>query len=181
VSPSNIPVFTTDPVVRGAPADTAALAARIDALEQARHGTDGGAGVELVTVADVQKNFDDLLASHAAEPVDRSWSSQGETNIAAELNRSSIKTILRGASIGAVECRTDTCTVDIEWRDYMTAMVSGKDLVHATFYSENCGAGILLTPPDNPQNPYRAKLLMNCRDARDGRAVEHLPEPTTGG
>jgi hypothetical protein len=106
-----------------------------------------------------------LLERHAAEGVDPSWSRQASTMLSADL-KGGVGANTNKFSIGAVDCRTTSCTAQIEWPSYGDA-VQSLQAVFQRPISMNCTQQVTLADePADVTLPYRTTAFFDCEESR---------------
>ncbi len=72
-----------------------------------------------------------------------------------------------GARATSVSCRTTMCAADLEWPSFSEANRGINEMVkHA--YALNCARSIFRPPPEDPSQPYRVTMYVDCEQARAG-------------
>jgi hypothetical protein len=96
-----------------------------------------------------------MLETHRSEARDIRWAPDTEGIIVknlAEIGKEKFDTV-------KVECKTTTCTANLEWPSYQRAVATYSDLLH--FATEvNCAREILLPEPKDPEAPYQATFVL---------------------
>lgn len=140
---------------------------RLTALEQRlaelSTPTPGGSARPAPTPLEAQQRYEARLQQHAAEPVDPEWSRATASLIQADVLERAASMSFR---LGRVDCRTTSCTAELEWPSLAEADREHGSLVHFPFRA-NCSRTVLLPPPAKADGgPLRASLLLDCESWR---------------
>lgn len=174
---SNGPVAAAAPVRRGAivverdaasPAAPSTAAAQIRAMDrrlaaiEAREPGEPGAPDSPPDPAQVraeqQRAHDDAIAAHRSAAIDPAWAARADTGLTAQLAG-----MAQASSFAVldVDCRTATCTAELEWPSYGAAVEQFTTILHGR-YDLNCDRRILLPEPADPAIAYRATAVFDC-------------------
>jgi hypothetical protein len=101
---------------------------------------------------------DMLLAKHAGEPVDPTWSSGA---VSAFQRDFAALTEQREAKVVGVECKTTSCVATLEWPSYEAAQREHSEVVmHG--YEVNCRRQIWAPEPEDREARYKATAIFDC-------------------
>lgn len=96
------------------------------------------------------------------EPVDASWSSATTKLFEEDVS-------MLGATeqfeLVRTQCRTNTCSVTVQWDDYRGALDHYASLLHRD-YKVSCTREVVLPEPDRREEPYQATVLFDCTRLR---------------
>jgi hypothetical protein len=100
---------------------------------------------------------------HEAQDVDAEWAESAAASFRLDLER---RAEARGR-LEALECRTTSCAVTLEWPTYGEAHAEFMRLVEGQ-YALNCATRMSVPPPadDAMEQPYRAVLYFDCAEVR---------------
>jgi hypothetical protein len=139
---------------------------RLAALEQRLSELDTPASVgsarHAPTPLELQQHYEAQLQQHAAEPVDPGWSRPTASLIEADVLKQAGSMSFR---LGRVDCRTTSCTAELEWPSLAEADREYLSLVHFP-YRANCSRTVILPPPSKAEGPLRASMLLDCESWR---------------
>lgn len=105
------------------------------------------------------------IVAHDRESRDSRWASTVEANFMEDIRE---MTDL-GAESKKVDCRTTTCTLELEWGNYDAAVANYAKVLTGR-YRTNCGKRILLPEPANAAQPYRATVVFDCNQGGPGES-----------
>lgn len=113
---------------------------------------------------DTRSTFSDrwraALAVHDEQPTHAAWARPMAADTSATLAELAKD---RKFSFDFPDCRTNSCSVSVEWPDYHTAEEAWDGLIHIK-YPMNCATMISLPKPDREDEAYRTRLLLkNCQ------------------
>jgi len=106
-----------------------------------------------------------LLEKHATEGVDPAWSREATAALAADLGRFADANTNK-FRVGRVDCRTTTCTAEIEWPSFKDALQTFQAVVLDPI-DMKCTQQITL--PDEQKDttsPYLATAFFDCEESR---------------
>lgn len=107
--------------------------------------------------------FQERLAAHDSEAVDRQWAQQTETRLSDHLT----KTSRQKWKILRVDCRTTTCTATLEWSNYRDALLTYNHVLSGRSDSDpNCTRTVLLPEPVDANTPYETRAIFDCTETR---------------
>jgi len=147
---------------RTSPVDEQRLAALEQRLAELAPPPPSGSAREAPTPLETQQRYETRLREHAAEPVDPTWSRATATLIEADVLGQSGSMSFR---LGRVDCRTTSCTAELEWPSLGEADREYLSLVHFP-YRANCSRTVLLPPPSQAEGPLRAQMFLDCESWR---------------
>lgn len=110
-----------------------------------------------------QKMHREALAAHAREPIDPSWSREANWLLQDDLDAVAAST---GTRIASIQCRSTSCSVGIEFRDYAHAHDAFANFAQGN-YRVNCGRRISLFDERMGDVPFEAVLLLTCAGQAD--------------
>jgi hypothetical protein len=104
------------------------------------------------------QHWEDRLQRYADEPEDRVWAAPMKKSL-----ESSVSSLATQGHFTLVEteCRSQTCSATVEWKDYSDAMESHSQLIFEQ-YGPNCARDVFLPEPEDRQVPYQATVLYDC-------------------
>jgi hypothetical protein len=101
------------------------------------------------------------IREHAREPRDGAWAADAEAGI-----RSSLESLpALGGRVLRVDCRTTTCTSEVEWSHYGAALGGYAAGLHAVL-PVKCGKSIVLPKPLDESAAYRGTFVFDCETSR---------------
>jgi hypothetical protein len=155
--------------------DEARLAALEQRLAELAPPAPGASARQALTPLETQQRYEAQLQQHAAEPVDPSWSRPTASLIEADVLKQAGSMSVR---LGRVDCRTTSCTAELEWPSLAEADREYLSLVHFP-YRANCSRTVLLPPPSKAEGPLRAQMLLDCESwrAEGGEPLEASQGP----
>jgi hypothetical protein len=161
-APRNTPPSTVV-IERGtSPLDAQRLAALEQRVAELAAPTGSGAAHPPPTPLESQQRYEARLRQHAAEPVDPVWArstaSLIETDVLKQAGSMSVR-------LGRVDCRTTSCSAQLEWPSLAEADREYLSLVHFP-YRANCSRTVVLPPAAKAGEPLRAELLLDCESWR---------------
>jgi hypothetical protein len=109
-----------------------------------------------------RRRHDARMQALQGEPRDPAWAAAATRALTAQY--SSLASSNR-FTVRTVDCRTVTCGVEFEWRDFGEAQAWHQALAQMGA-NPNCGTELYFGPPDDPNRPYRATLLLDCEAFR---------------
>jgi len=109
-----------------------------------------------------QQRYEARVQQHAAEPVDPTWSRATASLIEADVLKQAGNMNVR---LGRVDCRTTSCTAELEWPSSAEADREYVSLVHYP-YRANCSRTLILPVPSAAPGPLRAQMLLDCESWR---------------
>ena len=112
------------------------------------------------------------LAAHDAEPVNAKWSAAVTPGFQADFAKFSSDV---GFAVGATDCRSTSCTVEVEWPTFGEAATSYDQVVNQPF-TNNCAVHIILPEPSKGagDQPYKGKYLFrDCEPSATVAALDH--------
>jgi hypothetical protein len=114
---------------------------------------------EAPSAQEVEEMHNALIARHGASPVNRQWAEMASTAFTADLARPIEGTHFK---VNGVECRSTTCTVNLEWPSREQAVNEWQAvLVRPT--RANCGKQIVIPErPPHESGPMRATMFIDC-------------------
>jgi hypothetical protein len=142
--------------------DEQRLAALEERLAELTAPVASGSAPHAPTPLEAQQRYEARLQQHAAEPVDPGWSRATASLIEADVLEQAGTTSVR---VGRVDCRTTSCTAELEWPSVAEADRDYLSLVHFP-YRANCSRTVVLPPPSTAAGPLRAKMLLDCESWR---------------
>jgi hypothetical protein len=98
------------------------------------------------------------IADHSREPIDRAWAQPMEKRVFDVLAEQT-----KGLKVLAVDCRTSTCVVAIEWPSYEDALAGFSPA--RVSYGDSCTRSVVTPPPAESRAPnvaYRASMIVSC-------------------
>ena len=110
-----------------------------------------------------QEEHEQLVTAHRQEPVDQAWARDMRSKVTDTFNATSDIT---GASLGAVDCRTTSCTVELTWPSYADARMQFARSVEALGIGVPCARRLTLPEPDSQNGPFKAVMLLDCTESR---------------
>ena len=115
-------------------------------------------------VADDGQRHIALLAAHNREGVDGHWTARANQLFEGDLEKASTAGSFR---VLGVDCRTTTCTTQIEWPSYAVARERYGQLLQQN-YQMNCAREVYLEPPDPSaeDKPFQATAYFDCERLR---------------
>jgi hypothetical protein len=150
-------------VERGSsPVDEQRLAALEQRLAELAPPEPSRSAAAAPTPLESQQRYEARLQRHAKEPVDPGWSRGTASLIEADVLKQAGSTSVR---LGRVDCRTTSCTAELEWPSMADADRDYVSVVHFP-YRANCSRTVLLPPPSKAAEPVRAQLLLDCESWR---------------
>jgi hypothetical protein len=147
---------------RPSPVDEQRLAALEQRVAELAPPPSAGSAREAPTPLESQQRYETRLHQHAAEPVDPTWSRATATLIEADLLGQAGGMNFR---LGRVDCRTTSCTAELEWPSLGEADREYLSLVHFP-YRANCSRTVLLPPLSKAEGPLRAQMFLDCESWR---------------
>jgi hypothetical protein len=142
--------------------DEERLAALEQRLAELASPAPSGSARQAPTPLETQQAYEARLQQHAAEPADPSWSRPTASLIEADVLKQAASMSVR---LGRVDCRTTSCTAELEWPSLAEADREYLSLVHFP-YRANCSRTVLLPPPSNAEGPLRASMFLECESWR---------------
>ncbi len=103
------------------------------------------------------------MNEHAREPKDPGWADNVESDFFEDLN--ALPKL--GGHVTQIDCRTTTCTADVEWNNYDAALGGYAEVLHASLQT-NCSKATILPEPSDREAPYRASFVFDCESTRTG-------------
>lgn len=101
----------------------------------------------------------EAIARHRSASVDTTWAPIAESRLAGEFS-DAVQRQTHG-QIESVNCRTDTCEMQLVWPSYSDATENALRVMHSVC-PLNCNRSMSLTDPEAPGQPYRASFLIDC-------------------
>jgi hypothetical protein len=160
-----------DREARGDSMRTAALERRIAQLESAlaeRETRDAAASrtpdtplapEKAPSAQEVQEMHDSLITRHAASPVNPHWARMASAAFASDFARPIEGTHFK---VDAVDCRSTTCTVNLEWPSRALAVNEWRAILYQPTRA-NCGKQIVIPErPAHESGPMRATMFIDC-------------------
>jgi hypothetical protein len=138
------------------------LAALEQRLAELATPAPGGSARHAPTPLESQQRYEAQLQQHAAEPIDPGWSRPTASLIEADVLKQAAGMSFR---LERVDCRTTSCTAELEWPSLAEADREYLSLVHFP-YRANCSRTVLLPPPSKAEGPLRASMLLDCESWR---------------
>lgn len=114
------------------------------------------------TPLESQQRYEQRLQQHAAEPVDQGWSRPTASLIQSDVLKQADTMNFR---LGRVDCRTTSCTAELEWPSPAEADREYQSLAHFP-YRANCSRTVVLPPPTTGAGPVHAQLFLDCESWR---------------
>jgi hypothetical protein len=105
-----------------------------------------------------ERHHEELVQAHSRETRDSNWAPGAEAQLTTDFGATKSSD---GFSVRGVDCRSKTCLVNLEWKNYGEA-VAGWSSTVVRQYQLNCAREILLPEPSNPDVPYQASLVFSC-------------------
>jgi hypothetical protein len=103
-----------------------------------------------------------LVDMHEAEPVDEKWASEKKYEV--EKGLAALAREGGGYRIKNVDCRSTSCSAELEWPNFEAAATNASVLAHTALYGPDCARRIILPEPEDRTRPYAASLLVwSCR------------------
>jgi hypothetical protein len=103
------------------------------------------------------------LNAHNQEPRDRTWAPAAEASLLAGLN--ALPEL--GGRTTQVDCRSKTCTAQVEWSNYAAALAGYPQVLHANLQT-NCSKSTVLPEPQDREQPYKAAFVFDCDSSERG-------------
>lgn len=154
---------------RSSPVDEQRLAALEQRLAELASPPPSRSARPALTPLESQQRYEARLREHAAEPFDPGWSRPTASLIEADVLKQAASMSFR---LGRVDCRTTTCTAELEWPSLAEADREYLSVVHFP-YQANCSRTLILPPPSQAEGPLRAQMLLDCESWR-GEGAEPL-------
>jgi hypothetical protein len=142
--------------------DEQRLAALEQRLAELAPPAPSGSARAAPTPLESQRRYEARRQQHAAEPVDPTWSRSTASLIEADVLEQAGSMSFR---LGRVDCRTTSCTAELEWPSLAEADQEYLSLVHFP-YRANCSRTVVLPPPSKAGGPLRAEMLLDCESWR---------------
>jgi len=151
-----------------APRRPVALPQGLDVLVAASEGSSAGEAAEdegdSPQARAPQPAFADrwrgLLDAHDAEPRDSAWAQRWTETLKPDFDALAPNL---GFSVRGIDCRSTSCTAELQWPSYDAATEHWQELLHHR-YSANCAVAVDLRTPERPEDPYTARVLLrNCQ------------------
>jgi hypothetical protein len=105
------------------------------------------------------EQHDKNIAQHKSERMDPDWGPRSSKALRADAER--LATFGR-YSINEVECRDETCRVNVHWEKFSTARTSYEELLHQPL-AMSCGRSIVI-PEVAADESVDATLLLDCAE-----------------
>ena len=111
--------------------------------------------------------WDASLEQHAAETEDVDWAVPMASHFAADLEQFAPE---KGFVFLNARCKTTTCSAQVRWPDYQTALKNYGDLLHHSYSENRCTRTTMLPPPREEEmgHPYVTTVLYECSSSRQG-------------
>jgi hypothetical protein len=146
-----------------------ALEAKVAALQAAGEApTDGGAPEAHESPNPEaagerhEATFNAVIEAHGREPRDQTWAGQASQSLSDNF-RETAKTA--HFTFQGIDCRTTTCVADVTFDTYRDAKSQFPRVLH-TLYNPPCAVSIYLPLAQNDTDPYPAKAILDCEEAR---------------
>jgi hypothetical protein len=134
------------------------------------------AAARLDAVAEERKTFELLQAqldAHRREATDAAWAAPAARAFTADLAVIQGK---RNVRVGAVNCRSHTCSAELEWSSRELATNEWVDLLHYP-YRYSCARMIVLPSASTPSaGPTKTTMLFECADRKKNDKNDPIPE-----
>jgi hypothetical protein len=104
-----------------------------------------------------------LVSDHGHQPRDARWALEAEHAFRQDF--ANIPNLL--ASDTKVDCRSKSCTVELQWQNFDAAVANYGKVLSASFRT-NCAEQIVLPQPTDPGRPYRATVYFDCESPQNG-------------
>jgi hypothetical protein len=146
-------------------------APRLAALEP--QAPPAGAGDPAVEQRRVTDMVETQLQAHRLEPTDAAWAAPASRSISADFN---IMQGRRGFKVNGVNCRSHTCTADLEWPSRDLASSEWSRVLHYP-YRNGCAKMLVLSPsvPGQESGPAKTTMLFDCAERKGQPDVDIAP------
>lgn len=108
--------------------------------------------------AHAEQEFDDRIREHEQRPVDPHWAAEASASFNADITSMGKE---HGFELLDMDCRSDSCVAEVEWPNHGAATSTWGTLLHGS-YGMNCGKGVLLPEPEDPDSAFQAQVLFEC-------------------
>lgn len=109
-----------------------------------------------------EQRHENLVANHKRAPVDATWAPSAERRLSTGLGKLAARD---GFTVRGVNCRTTTCTADIEWSSYGAAQKTFRSILVEERTELNCKAEVFIPMPSNLEAPYRSTAMYDCEES----------------
>ncbi len=115
-----------------------------------------------VAIQNVRDHASEREGIHGSEAVDAAWADQTEVAVAKGLEPVAEEA---GFDVLRIDCRTESCRIDLSWASYDHARLEADRLVDAV-RAVSCGIDVPLLPPSDPAAAYESAFYLDCSRPR---------------